>query len=73
MDPSIYVKLKEKPALLEYLKQNSDWIKPLIRNPNSINDFEKFIKEKYHLRFSDKANDLLENIDLISTILDNVK
>ena len=73
MPLEVYIKLLENPKMLQYLKQNTDWIKPLVRRKATYEQFEKFIKEKYQLRLSDKANELLDNIGLISTILETIK
>ncbi len=64
-------KLK-KDKLLEYLKQNSQYIKQLNRNPLSYETFKKDIKEKYSLRVADKVENIINDIELVSTILETL-
>ncbi len=62
-----------KPKLYEHLKQNSEWIKLLNRNPNFLKDFEEKMKEQYKERTTDKMDEVLDNIDLITTFLNAMK
>ncbi len=59
----------EKDKLLIYLKQNSYFVKDLIRHPDNYNNFKKFIKEKYNLRLSDKVSNVINDIELVSSII----
>lgn len=61
-----------KDKLLDYLKQNSNYIKDLNRNPNHYKEFSKYIKEKYKLRLTDKINDVVNDIELISNIISTI-
>lgn len=54
----------------EYLRSNSYWYKILNRNPNMINQFTQEVKEKYKLRTTDKINNVVEKIDMISKFID---
>lgn len=63
----------KKDKLYDYLKQNSYFIKQLTLNPNSYEQFKKYIKEKYHLRLSDKINNALDDIDLITSVIETLK
>ena len=71
MNKELLEKIK-KDKYYDYLKQNSFFIKDLIRNPNSYKIFKKYIKEKYQLRPQDKINTVLEDINLISDILNTI-
>ncbi len=62
----------KKDKYYDYLKENSYFIKDLIRNPNNYKIFKKYIKEKYQLRPQDKLNNVLEDINLISDILNTI-
>lgn len=73
MHLNLQKRLEENPKMAELLKQNSFWIKNLNRNEESMKDFEHAMKEKYHLRMSDKISSAIDNIDLISNILENLK
>ena len=61
-----------KDKLLEYLKQNSNYIKQLNRNPTFYKEFKNIIKEKYKLRLTDKLSDVINDIELISNIISNI-
>ena len=66
-------KLEETPKMAELLKQNSYWFKNLNRNEESFKEFVVAMKEKYRLRVTDKISDAIDNMDLISSILENLK
>lgn len=68
MDRTILMNL-EKDKLLIYLKQNSNFIKELHRNPLNYENFKKTMKEKYNLRFSDKVANVIDDIELVSSII----
>lgn len=55
-----------------YLKENSYFIKELIRNPAYYKEFKKIIKEKYHLRITDKIQTAIDDIELISNIISTI-
>ena len=71
MNPILLEQIK-KDKLYDYLKENSYFIKYLIRDPSFYKEFKSIIKEKYHLRFSDKVSDTIDNIELISGILSTI-
>ena len=73
MDLNLQKKLIENPKLYNHLKQNSNWIKILNRNPNAFKDFEAAMKEMYKERATDKMDEILDNIDLITTFLNAMK
>ena len=62
----------KKDKYYDYLKENSYFIKDLIRNPENYKIFKRYIKEKYQLRPQDKLNNVLEDINLISDILNTI-
>lgn len=66
-------KLMEDEKMAELLKQNSYWIKNLNRKEESYKDFVQEMKVKYNLRVTDKINEAIDNIDLISSILETLK
>lgn len=59
----------EKDKMLDYLKQNSNYIKDLNRNPEYYKEFKKIIKEKYKLRLTDKLSNVVNDIELVSNII----
>ena len=73
MQLNLIMKIKNDKKMYELLKLNSYWIKDLNRNPNNYKKFVAEMKAKYRLRTSDKISDAIDNIDLITAILDNLK
>ncbi len=61
-----------KDKLLEYLKQNTHYIKKLKRDPSFYKEFKKIIKEKYKLRTSDKISEIMNDIEVISNIISTI-
>ena len=56
-----------------YLKENSWYIKDLNRGVKNYEDFVKEMKVKYKERTTDKINSALDNIGVISSVLDVLK
>ena len=73
MQKNISLKIIENEKLLEHLKENSYWIKSLNRHPRYLKEFEKNMKELYKERPTDKINSFIDNIDMISSIIDTIK
>ena len=59
--------------MYDILKNNSYWIKQLKRNSEDYKRFEEEMKERYKLRATDKINEVIDNIDLISAVLETLK
>ena len=72
MPLDIQFKLKENPLYIKYLREHSYWYKLLIRNPNLINKYIEEVKTFYKLRPSDKINNTLETINIISNLFNNM-
>lgn len=73
MEYSLQQKLNEDKKMAEFLKQNSYWYKELNRNSDNYKNFVTAMKDKYHLKMTDKLSDAIDNIDIISGILDTLK
>lgn len=73
MKLEVYMKLQNNPKMLNYLKLNSEWYKYLNRNPMNYDKFINSMKEKYKIRTSDKINNVIDNMDTISSILNILK
>ena len=56
-----------------YLQLNSWYYKNLNRGNRSFEDFEKDMKIKYKQRATDKINNAIDSIDIISSMLDIMK
>lgn len=73
MNIVVQQKIAENAKMAELLKQNSYWFKYLNRDEKYLKDYLNEMKDKYRLRFADKVSDAIDNIDLISNILENLK
>lgn len=71
MERLIIEKLK-KDKIYDYLKENSGLIKNLLRNPTYYETFKKDIKEKYNLRLTDKLSNVINDVELISSIISTI-
>jgi hypothetical protein len=70
MDIKIRFLLDSNPDYRNYLRMNSYWYKILIRDPNMINDFISEYKEKNKLRTSDKINNMMDKINMVSKLIE---
>lgn len=69
MDFKIKLALDSNPDYRKYLRSNSYWYKTLNRNPEMLNDFISEVKEKYKLRTTDKINNIIDKIDMVSKFI----
>ena len=69
MDTKIKIIIDSNPDYKRYLRANSYWYKILNRNPFLIDDFIREVKEKYKLKTTDKINDLMDKIDMVSKFI----
>lgn len=67
------MELKKDTKMWELLKINSYWVKTLNRNSLSVKKFKDDMKAKYRLRTTDKISDAIDNIDIISNVLNALK
>ena len=73
MQLDVQMELRKNEKMARFLKENSYWIKELNRNPESYKKFVSEMKVKYKLRTTDKVSEVIDNIDLISTVLQTLK
>lgn len=62
-----------KDKYYDYLKENSFFVKDLNRNPNSYKNFKEFLKDKYHLRVTNKVSSVIDDIELVSSVISTLK
>ncbi len=67
------VELKENIKYYNYLKENSYFIKDFNRGVIDVKAFARLMKEKYKERVTDKLNNAVDNMELISSVLDILK
>ena len=65
----VYLKLKEKPIYTKFIRENSYWYKILNRNPNMFDKMIEDMKDKYKLRVTDKIDNVVDSVDIISKFL----
>ena len=73
MEIDLQYKIKNTKNYYKYLKENSWWFKDLNRDKNNFTKFNEYIKSKYELKVTDKLSNMIDNIDLISTLLNTIK
>lgn len=69
METRIKILLDSNPLYKNYIRSNSYWYKILNRDPNMFNSFIEEVKEKYKLRPTDKINNMVDKIDMISKFI----
>jgi hypothetical protein len=65
--------LKSDEAYHKYLHENSEWYKYLNRSASNYPGFVKAMKKLYKLNPTDKVSSTLDNIDLISSVIETMK
>ena len=73
MSLDIQFKIKNNPYYIQYLRENSYWYKILNRTPESFKEFEGKAKEYFSLRPTDKIQKMLQNIEMIQSIVSTLK
>ena len=73
MTLATYFELKKDAKMHAYLRENSEWYKLLNRNPLNYDIYVKAMKKKYRLNVTDKISDTIDNVDLITSIINSVK
>ena len=73
MDVKTQIIIRSNPNIYRYLREESYWYKYLNRNPMNYDKFVKTMKEQYKIRPTDKINEVVENIDLVSNILNVIR
>lgn len=67
------INFKENNELYKLLKINSYYIKELNRGIIDYKSFDNIMKTKYKKRTTDKVSSLIDNMDLVSSVLDILK
>ena len=73
MQLNVLLELRKDEKMYDLFKFNSYWIKDLNRNPENIKKFKEQMKVKYKLRTTDKISDAIDNIDIITNVLNALK
>lgn len=67
------LQFRNNPKYFEYLKQNSYYFKMLDRGTIDYKKFVNDMKIKYQERATDKISKAIDNINLISQVIDVLK
>lgn len=73
MDIKTQLIVRSNPNIYRFLREESYWYKYLNRNPESINDLEKRMKNKYKLTTEDKLERVGNSISLLHSFMDVLK
>ena len=73
MQVYLQVAFRENAKSYRQLKENSYYFKELNRGLVDYKKFNEDMKIKYKERVTDKINNVVENMDLISSVLDVLK
>lgn len=68
LDNIVY--LNNHVLLKQFLHENPRFYKILNRNPESIYQLEKLMKEKYKLTLPDKIDKVKDKLELLNTFID---
>lgn len=69
MELSIIYKIKQDKKHYNYLRMHSYWYKILNRNPKNYKDFIDAYKKYNRNVTTNKVNDTINNIDMVTNIL----
>ena len=73
MEYYLQKKLMEDKNFKRYILENSYHIKYLNRNPEYYKEFINNMKELYKERPTDKLNDVVNTIGIVSSVIDTLK
>ena len=73
MDKQISYKIFENQKILNHFKENSYYIKYLNRDPKYYKTFLNDMKILYKERVTDKISDTIDNVEMVSEVIDTIK
>lgn len=73
MDIRTQIIVRSNPNIYRFLREESYWYKYLNRNPNSIKELEKAMKNKYKLTTEDRLEKVGNSISLLHSFMDVLK
>lgn len=73
MDIRTQIIVRSNPNIYRFLREESYWYKYLNRNPNSMKDLEKAMKNKYKLTTEDRLEKVGNSISLLHSFMDVLK
>lgn len=73
MNLDVQFKIKNNANMQRYLRENSGWYKYLNRDPEYFKLFNDEMREKYKLRASDRFNNIVDKLDLLTSFFNVLK
>lgn len=73
MEYFLQKKYREDKDFKRYLENNSNYLKYLNRDSNYYSEFIKNMKGLYKERTTDKLNNAINTINIVSSIIDTIK
>ena len=70
MQVELQLKIRSNPLLYRYLRENSYWHKYLNRSPLYLKQLEEEMKERYHLRPTDRLENISNTMKLLESFLE---
>ena len=70
MEVKTLIEIRSNYYIARYLRENSYWYKYLNRNPESIFDLEKEMKEHYKLTTKDKMESFTNKLAMIQNFME---
>lgn len=73
MTLDVQFKLKSNPNYIKYIRENSNWYKILLRDPNMFDRFKEEVMVNYKLRPVDKIEKTLNTIEMLQNLINTMK
>ena len=73
MDYRVQYILSNNFYLRNYLRENSNFYKEIIRNPDFIYKLNDIMKKRYKLTFPDKLEKIKNDISMLNSVMDVLK
>ena len=62
--------IRSHPYIYKFLRENSSYYEYILKDNNYIYELDRIVKEKYHIRYTDKLDKISNSIQMINTFLD---
>ncbi len=73
MNPKVVDYIHKHPHIYRILRDESFHYKLLFENESYIYELNKIAKEKYHIRYTDKLDNISDKINILNAFLDVFK
>lgn len=73
MTTDLQIRISSDPKLISFIRENPIWYKRLNRNPDLYKEFINDMRDKYHLKASDRFNKAINDIGMVQNVLQVLK